>query len=211
MEGFHKNLLRLVQGRQHSHFQESALAARKQSTNALNFRIQLRGWQSNCKRFVSSSAFDLLSGFTFKQSIQEISVFRGINGFQPRILAKFSRFISIQSELKIFRWKLNINRICLFFNRERALRATPLFFRRAGKFVGGHEKGPATGAIGLRELRRSVRFLRWALPSKGETSGAMPRYPGTGEGRTYANYVCVLRSHESLSSCSEHLKSFLEP
>ena len=28
------------------------------------------------------------------------------------------------------------------------------------------------------------------------------------KGRTYANSVCVLRSHESLSSCSEHLKSF---
>ena len=102
MEGFHKNLLRLVQGRQHSHFQESALAARKQSTNALNFRIQLR-MAIELQTLRQQFCLDLLFGFTFKQSIQEISVFRGINGFRPRILAKFSRFISIQSELKIFR------------------------------------------------------------------------------------------------------------
>ena len=40
----------------------------------------------------------------------------------------------------------------------------PFVSRRAGNASNEHEKGPAMGAIGVRELRRSVRFLRWALP-----------------------------------------------
>ena len=61
------------------------------------------------------------------------------------------------------------------------------------------------GAIDLHEVPRSVRLLRWALPV--QRVNIRGYAPDTPEGRTYANYVCVLRSHESLSSCSEHLKS----
>ena len=59
--------------------------------------------------------------------------------------------------------------------------------------MGGHEKGPATGAIGLRAAAISALLALGLACSKGEHQGPCPRYPGTGEGRTYANYVCVLR------------------
>ena len=78
---------------------------------------------------------------------------------------------------------------------DAALRATALFFRRAGKFVGGHEKGPATGAIGLRELRRSVRFLRWALPvQRVNIRGHAPDTPEPGKGALMQTMFACLES-----------------
>ena len=47
------------------------------------------------------------------------------------------------------------------------------------------------GAIGLRGLRETVRFLHWALPV--QRVNIRGYAPDTPEGRTYANYVCVLR------------------
>lgn len=82
---------------------------------------------------------------------------------------------------------------------DAALRATALFFRRAGSYRGEHEKGPATGAIGLRGLRETVRFLRWALlVQRVNIRGYAPDTP---EGRTYANFVCVLQDMPSMMSC----------
>ena len=47
------------------------------------------------------------------------------------------------------------------------------------------------GAIDLHEVPRSVRLLRWALPV--QRVNIRGYAPDTPEGRTYANYVCVLR------------------
>lgn len=45
------------------------------------------------------------------------------------------------------------------------------------------------GAIGLRGLRGTVRFLHWALPV--QRVNIRGYAPDTPEGRTYANTVCV--------------------
>lgn len=55
-----------------------------------------------------------------------------------------------------------------------------LFIRRAWNASSEHEKGPATGAIGVQELRRSVRFLRWALPVQRVNIRGKPPIPPKG-------------------------------
>ena len=189
VEGFHKNLLRLVQSRQHSHFQESALAARKQSTDALNFGIQL-GWQSNCKRFVSSSALIFFPDSPSSSPSRKSAFSEESTASRPRILAKFSRFMVRQSKLMVFKSRLYVIRTIFDFKGIEALRATALFIRRAGKASREHEKAPRRGPLVCMRCREHCASCAGPCLFSRNIRGYAPDTP---EGRTYANYVCVLR------------------
>ena len=64
-----------------------------------------------------------------------------------------------------------------------------------GKASEEHEKGPATGAIGVQELRRSVRFLRWALPvQRVNIRGHAPDTPEPGKGALMQTMFACLES-----------------
>ena len=70
-----------------------------------------------------------------------------------------------------------------------------LFIRRAWNASSEHEKGPATGAIGVQELRRSVRFLRWALPvQRVNIRGHAPDTPEPGKGALMQTMFACLES-----------------
>ena len=77
---------------------------------------------------------------------------------------------------------------------DAALRATALFFRRAGSYRGEHEKSPASGAIDLREVPRALRFLRWALPDQRVNIRGEPPIPPKGA-LMQTLFACVRTCH----------------
>ena len=88
-------------------------------------------------------------------------------------------FMMIKSLLMVFNVKLHYIKSILVFKAV-ALRATSLFVRRAGDASGEHEKGPAMGAIDLREVPRALRFLRWVLPVQRVNIRGKPPIPPAG-------------------------------